>query len=77
MEAAAGIKEIMNIIPRIMEMPYQHIWTDYDKEADTLYINFKRPSHADETEMTEDDIIIRYEKKEIIGMTVLNASKRK
>jgi hypothetical protein len=26
--------------------------------------------------MTEDDIIVRYEKEEIIVMTILNASKR-
>lgn len=36
----------------------------------------KKPSHADDSELTDDDVIIRYEKGEIIGITVLNASKR-
>ena len=50
--------------------------SSYDAEADVLYINFKKPSHATDSELTENDIIIRYEGKEIIGLTVLHASKR-
>jgi len=38
---------------------------------------FKKPSRADEAELTEDGIIVRYEKGEVVGITVLNASKRK
>ena len=60
-----------------MKIPYSKIWTSYDKDADVLYINFKKPSHADDSEITDDDIIIRYEKGEIVGITVLNASKRR
>jgi len=68
------IDEIKEIIPHLMR--FKNVWTNYDKEADTLYIHFKKPSHADHSEMTEDELIIRYEKGEIIGITVLNASKR-
>ena len=71
------VEKILNLVPNLLEIPHPRIWTTYDKEADVLYINFKRPSHADDSELTENDIIIRYEKKEIIGVTVLNASKRK
>ena len=56
---------------------FEHIWYSYDQEADVLYLNFKKPSHADDSELTDDDVIIRYEKGEIIGITVLHASKRK
>lgn len=41
-----------------------------------LYLHFKKPNHADRSEMTDDDIIIWYENYEIIGLSVLNASKR-
>ncbi len=54
----------------------ERIWVTYDEEADVLYVNFKKPSHADDSELTDDDIIIRYEKGQIVGITVLNASKR-
>jgi len=64
----------LNLVPELLEVPYSRIWTSYDKEADVLYINFKKPSHADDSEITDDDIIIRYQKGEIVGITILNAS---
>jgi len=75
--AAVEVKRILNLIPELFKAPYSRIWTAYDKEADVLYINFKKPSHADDSELTDDDIIIRYEKGDIVGITILNASRRK
>jgi uncharacterized protein YuzE len=75
--APIEVKKILNIVPQLVDMPYRRIWSSYDKEADVLYLNFKKPSHADDSELTEDDIIIRYEKGEVVGITVLNASKRR
>ena len=74
---AVEVEKILTIVPELLEMPYSRIWTSYDKEADVLYVNFKKPSHADDSELTDDDIIIRYEKGEIVGAAVLNASKRR
>ncbi|MBP9019491.1 MAG: DUF2283 domain-containing protein [Bacteroidales bacterium] len=71
------VKRVLELVPELLEMPYSRIWTAYDKEADVLYINFKKPSHADDSELTDDDIIIRYEKGEVIGITILNASRRR
>ena len=70
----AEIMEIDTIIPFLLK--FKNLWTNYDREADVLYVHFKKPNHADHSELTEDDIIIRYENDEIIGMSVLNASKR-
>lgn len=64
------VRKILNIAPEILDMPYSKIWTDYDKEADVLYINFKEPNYEDDSEITDDDIIIRYEKGNIIGFTI-------
>ena len=75
--ATANVEKILTLVPELMDVPYARLWTTYDKEADVLYINFKKPSHADDSEMTEDDIIVRYEKEEVVGITVLNASKRR
>ena len=65
--AEAEVKKVLALVPELLEVPYPRIWTSYDKEADVLYINFKKPSHADDT---DDDIIIRYEKGEIIGFSM-------
>jgi len=67
----------LELTPKLLNIPFKRIWYSYDEEADVLYLNFKKPSHADDSELTKDDIIIRYEEGEIIGITVLHASKRK
>jgi uncharacterized protein YuzE len=48
----------------------------YDAEADVLYVHFKKPSIATDSELTDDDVIIRYEDEEVIGLTILHASQR-
>ena len=55
---------------------HTRLWYSYDKEADVLYLNFNKPNHADDAELTDEDIIIRYEKNKIVGITILHASKR-
>ncbi len=73
--AAVNIKEIISLTPQLLSIPFKRIWYSYDEEADVLYLNFKKPSHADDTELTDDDIIIRYDQGEVVGITVLHASK--
>jgi len=74
--AALTIQEYLNLIPVVRHTPRGYLWSSYDAEADVLYINFKKPSHATDSELTDDDVILRYEGDEVIGMTILNASKR-
>jgi uncharacterized protein YuzE len=74
--AIADIQEYLKLIPAVNRAPQHAVWLTYDTEADTLYVNYKKPSHATDSEMTDDDVIIRYEGKEVIGFTVLHASKR-
>ena len=74
---AAELKNYLKLAPAVLAAPHQYLWSSYDAEADTLYINFKKPSVATDSELTEDDIIIRYEGEEVIGLTVLRASSRK
>ena len=74
--AIMDVQEYLRMIPAVMKAPQKYLWMSYDEEADTLYINFKKPSHATDSEITDDDVIIRYENDDVIGITVLNASKR-
>ena len=73
----AELKNVIDIIPGLLNIPQKRMWYSYDEEADVLYLNFKKPSHADDSKLTEDDMIIRYEKDEIVGITIINASKRR
>lgn len=74
--AIAQLEDFLKIVPAVRRSPQQSLWSSYDAEADVLYINFKKPSVATDSELTEDDIIIRYENDEVIGLTVLHASQR-
>jgi len=49
----------------------------YDKEADVLYISFSPGTPADDSELTDHDIIIRYKNRRIVGLTVLHFSERR
>jgi len=74
--AAVEIEKMLTLVPQLLEIPHRRIWMTYDEEADVLYVNFKKPSHADDSELTDDDIIIRYEREQVVGITILNASRR-
>ncbi|MBC8388581.1 MAG: DUF2283 domain-containing protein [Actinobacteria bacterium] len=75
--AAAELKKVINIIPQLLDIPYKRMWYSYDEEADILYLNFKKPSHADDSIITEDDIITRYEKGKVVGITIININASK
>lgn len=74
--AVTNIQDYLKLIPAVRQSPKGYLWSSYDQEADTLYINFKKPSHATDSEITDDDVIIRYEGEEIVGLTILHGSKR-
>ena len=74
--AVAEINEWLKLVPTVKNSPHKYLWSSYDAEADVLYINFKKPSHATDSEMTDDDILVRYEGEEVIGLTVMHASTR-
>ncbi len=40
------------------------------------FVNFKKPSYATDSEMTDEDIIVRYAGEDVIAFTVLHASSR-
>lgn len=75
--ASIDIEGILNLAPRLLSMSFDRIWYSYDQEADVVYLSFKKPSKADDSTLTDDDVIIRYEKGEVVGITILHASKRR
>jgi uncharacterized protein YuzE len=74
--ATTSVTEYLDLVPALLRAPHRDFWSSYDVEADVLYLNFKKPVSATDSELTDDDIIVRYEGDEVIGLTVLHASKR-
>jgi uncharacterized protein YuzE len=60
---------------QIGEFPATKLWLDYDAGADVLYISLKRPQKATETiEVADGGVLLHYRDKELVGITVLDAS---
>ena len=77
--AIADIQDYLKLIPALNRSPHHAVWLTYDEPADTLYVNCKKPSYATETELTDEDVIIRYEGKSSSGSpscTQANGSRR-
>jgi uncharacterized protein YuzE len=70
------INIIFQSIPLIREYPSDHVWIDYDREADVLYISFEKPQKATES-VLKGNVLIRKRNGKIVGITILNASKFK
>ena len=60
----------------VRHSPRGYLWSSYDEEAVVLYVNFKKPCHATDSELTDDDIIVPYHGQEVIGITILHASQQ-
>ena len=70
------IGDISKMVPHLLNFPKKRMWIDYDEEADVLYISFKKPQQATDSEMLDDGILLRYKGADIVGLTVLDASRR-
>ena len=74
--AVMDIRPFLGMVPAVRESPDRALWLTHDSEADALYFHYKKPNLATDSELTDDDIILRYKGDELIGMTVLHASRR-
>ena len=73
---ARAVEEISRALPHLIRLPTGRAWIDYDQDADVLYVSLKRPQRATDT-VEREGILLRYRGKELVGVTVLDASKRR
>ena len=64
------------LIGQVLALPARQMWTEYDDEADVLYISFRKPQQANDSVMEDDGNIYHYRDDELVGVTVLNASRK-
>lgn len=70
------ISKLLKAVPRLVDLPATRMCIDYDENADVLYISFRRPQRASDSEMRDDGIIIHRRGKQVVGVTILDASTR-
>lgn len=79
--AVANLQEAqdyLKFLPVLHDLPKRPFLLLYDSEADVLYIDFySPPKSASDSELTDNDIAIRYDDEDdIVGLTILHASQR-
>lgn len=48
----------------------------YDAEGDVLYISFGDPKPADDSDVTDEGVIVRLREGQIVGLSILNATRK-
>jgi len=73
-KALAGthfVREVVEAMPHLKRLPSNHMWIDYDKEADVLYVSFEKPQRATDSVLQSDNVLLRYRGKKLIGITII------
>jgi len=65
-----------SLISNLLSLHSRQVWSEYDDEADVLYISFRKPQQANDSIMEEDDNIYHYRDGELVGVTVMHASQK-
>ena len=73
---SAAIRGSLALARQVARFPARKLRLGYGAEADVLYISFHRPQKATETVEDDDGMLLRYRGKQLVGVTVLDASKR-
>lgn len=60
--SSIDIEQYVKLALTLKHLPKENFYLSYDAEADVAYINFHNPAKsADDSELTDDDVIIRYD----------------
>lgn len=71
-----SIHHLLKATTHLIQLPQKHMWLDYDEGADVLYVHFTETPSSNHSEMRDDGIILDYSEKELVGLTILDASQR-
>ena len=74
--APVQLSDFLDAIPAVLQAPHRSMQCTYDEPADVIYMNFEPGAEATDSELGPDDIIVRYRGEEIVGLTILHASRR-
>jgi len=73
---AKSLAHLLRAVSHLVQLPQAQMWLDYDAEADVLYLHFEERPGSTHSELREDGLILDYRGNRLVGITVLEASKR-
>jgi Protein of unknown function (DUF2283). len=71
-----SLNDMLQTVSRLIKFPTKRFYVDYDEGADVLYLSFERPQNATDSQMLDNGVLLRYREEDIVGVTILDASKR-
>ena len=66
----------IDLLPAVRQSPGHTMRCTYDEPADEVCVAFKPEAEATDSELRPDDIVVRYRGDEVIGLTILHASRK-
>jgi uncharacterized protein YuzE len=74
--APKSLAHLLQAVAHLVQLPKTQMWLDYDEEADVLYIHFEKKPSSTHSELRDDGVILDYRGNRLVGVTVLEASRR-
>jgi len=74
--AEKSLEHLLKAVAHLVQLPRHRMWLDYDEEVDVLYVHFVDKPSSTHSEMRENGVIFDYKGKELVGVTVMEASQR-
>jgi uncharacterized protein YuzE len=71
-----SLDHLLKAVSHLVRLPKHPMWLDYDEEADVLYIHFEGEANSTHSEMLENGVILDYKGSTLVGVTILDASRR-
>jgi len=71
-----NITHLLKAVTHLIKLPQRHMWLDYDQDADVLYVHFEDKPKSTHSDMRDDGIILDYKGNQLVGITILEASRR-
>ena len=65
------MREVFQAMPHLKRLPSNHMWIDYDRDADVLYMSFEKPQRANDSVLQSDNVLLRYRGKKLVGITII------
>jgi len=74
--ADQSLDHLLKAASHVVHLPKSQMRLDYDAEVDVLYVHFVEEAGSTHSEMLENGIILDYQGNALVGVTILEASKR-
>jgi uncharacterized protein YuzE len=67
--ATIEVDLLLRPLPSLLALS-NHVWIDYDEEADVLYVSFHKPQQATDSEL-DDNVIQHFRQGDLVGLTII------